>query len=127
MSEEYARQFVYAVEQDAALQEKIDALDPATAAGEIIKLGAERDLQFSVEEFNTALASHLKSSDQEISEEELSSVTGGANYVQANPNTNASGVPSSNFWVKHGTYNPGEIIDISPKPPLPTNGTFFLK
>jgi len=116
MSEEHARQFVHTVEQDACLQQKIDALDPATAASEIVKLGAERDLHFSVEEFHHALTSHLQSPDHEISEEELSSVSGGVQGTHAvahNPNTNASGVPHPTYWVKHGTINPGVVLNVS--------------
>lgn len=116
MSEEHARQFVYAVEQDAVLQQTIDTLNPATAASDIVKLGAERNLLFSVEEFNAALSSHLQPSDKEISEDELSAVSGGTHYATPTPNTNAAGVPSSTFWVKHGAFSSGGTIDIAKEP-----------
>lgn len=130
MSEEHARQFVHNVEQDACLQQKIDALDPATASVGIVKLGAERDLYFSVEEFQHALSSHLQSSDSEISEDELSSVSGGTHYVRHTPNTNAWSVHPT-YWVTHGNFKPGSVIDISYNSgsttnPPPANGQSFV-
>ena len=116
MSQEQAHQFVQSVEQDATLQQKIDALDQASAALEIVKLGAERNLHFSAEEFHRALSSHLQSPSQEISEDELSSVSGGTHYATPTPNTNAAGVPSSTFWVKHGSFNSGSPIDVAKEP-----------
>lgn len=116
MSEEHARQFIHTVEQDPALQQKIDAFDPATSAHEIVKLGAGCKLHFSVEEFDNALKSHLQVPDHEITEEQLDSVSGGLHYTgstpvhgpqnaQPDPNiTIPPGAPYPVYWVKHGTF-----------------------
>ena len=130
MSQEQAHQFVQSVEQDATLQQKIDALDQASAALEIVKLGAERNLHFSAEEFHRALSSHLQSPSQEISEDELSSVSGGTHYVRHTPNTNAWSVHPT-YWVTRGNFNPGSVIDISynsgsTSNPPPANGQSFV-
>lgn len=114
MSEEHAREFIHVVEQDAALQQKIDGFDPATGAVEIVKLGAERDLHFSAEEFNLALNAHLKSPDNEITEEELDSVSGG--YVAFEPNRVLPNTPHPVYWVKHGAhFESGKIRSFNPQ------------
>lgn len=116
MSDEHARQFITAVEQDPALQQTISSFAPASAAADIAKLGAERGLHFSAAEFSAALDSTLKAAQGEISEEELESVAGGrsTHYVPVNPNIHipeGSAYVPTRFWVQHGTLNPGEIRD----------------
>ena len=116
MSQEHARQFIAAVEQDPALQQTISSFAPATAATDIAKLGAERGLDFSAAEFSETLNSILQAAKGEITEDELDSVAGGTgtHYVRADPNfriPDGSPYVQTRFWVQHGAMNPGEIRD----------------
>ena len=76
MSEEHARQFIAVVEQDPALQQKIQSFDPATSTIDIAKLGAEHGLHFSPAEFSETLNAVLNARTGEITDEALGSVAG---------------------------------------------------
>lgn len=78
MSIENIQKFAEAAQGDAALQEKLRALEsgsPASYAEGIAQLSAERGLPFTAAEFEAARASQ---GDGELGEEQLAGVSGGA-------------------------------------------------
>lgn len=117
MSEEHARQFIAAVEQDSVLQQKIQSFEPATATADIVKLGAEHSLHFSVAEFSETLNSVLNARTGEITDEALESVSGGVSgtfAVEKNPNVHVpTGTPHPVYWVKTGAYHPKGLLSFS--------------
>lgn len=76
MSQENARQFLAAVQQDTELQAKLDTMTPDTADADIRALGLALGLEFTSEELSHAMAIP----DGQLDEASLSQVSGGITH-----------------------------------------------
>jgi predicted ribosomally synthesized peptide with nif11-like leader len=87
-----AQSFLGQLEHDAPLRQAVESMGSDSFAERVVKLGAERGLNFSVEELMSA-AQKPPGASAELADEELESVAGGTdnpNWVIGGPDGNVN-------------------------------------